>query len=222
MTQCVAATHCVMACYHVVIPHLCPDMPAAQKAAQKYQVKRPLLLTNVLLRSSEAMDQLGVTGVRCPGRMHGRMFMFKGINTGGYRHPMKDTGPVPLTLWGSISPPPHVVHLKDQLRASREKMLALTFEDYEREVRTVLDSMLGPVGFDVQQDVLAITVNRWPHGYSHDYLDLWDPDWPAGEAPHEIARRPFGNITIANSDAGADAYTHVAIDQAWRAVSELS
>jgi spermidine dehydrogenase len=217
----VKARHCVMACYHVIIPHLCPDLPDAQKTAQMYQVKRPLLLTNVLIRSSEAMDQLGIAGARCPGRMHGHMFMFKGINTGGYRHPFTDGGPVPLTFWGSISPPRDVVHVKDQYRASCARMLALTFEDYEREVRTVLDGMLGPAGFDVKRDVLAIAVNRWPHGYSHDYLDLWDPVWPNGEAPHEIASRPYGNITMANSDAGADAYTHVAIDEAFRAVQEL-
>jgi spermidine dehydrogenase len=100
-------------------------------------------------------------------------------------------------------------------------MLALTFEDYEREVRTVLDGLLGPAGFDVKNDILAITVNRWPHGYAYEYLDLWDEDWPAGEAPHEIARRPFGHIAIANADAGAHAYTHTAIEQAARAVREL-
>jgi len=69
-------------------------------------------------------------------------------------------------------------------------------------------------GFDSAEDILAITVNRWPHGYAYNYLDLWDPDWPPGEAPHEIARRRFGNIAIANADAGANAYTHVAIDEA--------
>jgi spermidine dehydrogenase len=153
--------------------------------------------------------------------MHSDVFMFKGFNTGGYRHEFSDHGPVPLTFWGSIAPPRDVVHVVDQCRASRATMLALTFEDYEREVRTVLKGMLGPAGFDVQRDVLAITVNRWPHGYSRDYLDLWDPAWPEGEAPHEIASRPFGNITMANSDAGADAYTHVAIDEAFRAVQEL-
>jgi spermidine dehydrogenase len=100
-------------------------------------------------------------------------------------------------------------------------MLAMDFEDFEREVRTVLDGMLGPAGFSAADDILAITVNRWPHGYAYDYLDLWDPEWPPGEAPHEIARQPFGNITFANSDAGAYAMTEVAIDQAWRAVSEL-
>ncbi|MEH6589031.1 MAG: FAD/NAD(P)-binding protein [Halioglobus sp.] len=217
----VNAKHCVMACYHVIIPHLCPDLPEAQKNAQKYQVKRPLLLTNVLIRSAEPMNKLGIAGADCPGRMHCSMFMFNGINTGGFEHKLADKGPVPLTFWGSISPPEGVVDLKAQMRASRTTMLALTFEDYEREVRTVLDAMLGPVGFDVQRDILAITVNRWPHGYSHDYLDLWDPDWPEGEAPHLIASKPFGNITMANSDAGADAYTHVAIDEAYRAVQEL-
>ena len=100
-------------------------------------------------------------------------------------------------------------------------MLALNFEDYEREVRTVLDGMLGPAGFRPAEDILAITVNRWPHGYAYDYLDLWDPDWPPGEAPHEMARRPFGRLAFANSDAGASAYSHVAIDEAWRAVKEL-
>jgi spermidine dehydrogenase len=36
-----------------------------------------------------------------------------------------------------------------------------------------------------------------------------------------IARAKFGRITIANSDAGAAAYTDSAIDQAHRAVREL-
>jgi len=37
-----------------------------------------------------------------------------------------------------------------------------------------------------------------------------------------VGRQRFGRITIANSDAGADAFTHTAFDQAWRAVSELA
>ena len=217
----VSARHCVMAGYHSMIPYLCPDLPEAQKEALRYQVKIPLVLTNVLLRSSEAMDTLGINAVRCPGRMHRNLFMFKGINTGGYQHPMSDQGPVPLVFWGSLSPPAEAGSLKDQLRASRERMLTLGFEDYEREVRRVLDGLLAPAGFDVREDILAITVNRWPHGYSYEYMDLWDDDFAAGEAPHEIASKPFGPVTFANSDAGASAYTHVAIDEAHRAVGEL-
>ncbi len=36
-----------------------------------------------------------------------------------------------------------------------------------------------------------------------------------------IGRKPFGQIAIANCDAGAGAYSYVAIDQAWRAVREI-
>ena len=217
----VNARHTVLACYHAIIPHLCPELPEAQKEAQKYQVKRPLLVTNVLLRNSSAIDKLELSGAYCPGRLHGAVWVVKGVNTVGYSHEWDDSGSVPIMFWGSIAPPDSSVPVKEQHRASRALLLAMTFEDFEREVRTVLDGMLGPAGFDVQDDILAITVNRWPHGYAYGYLDLWDPEWPEGEAPHEIARQPHGNIAIANADAGADAYTHVAIDEARRAVGEL-
>jgi spermidine dehydrogenase len=218
----VNSRHAVLACYHAIIPHLCPDMPKEQKEAQKYQVKRPLLVTNVLLRDSTAFDKLDMSGAYCPGRLHGAVWQVKGVNTAGYRHDWDDAGSVPIMFWGSIAPPDASVSIHEQHRASRALLLAMTFEDFEREVRTVLDGMLGSAGFDVQEDILAITVNRWPHGYSYDYLDLWDPEWPEGQAPHEIARRPFGNIAIANADAGASALTNVAIDEAWRAVGDLN
>lgn len=217
----VRARHSVLACYHAIIPHICAQLPKPQQEALRYQVKAPLHLTNVLIRNTDALDRLGIDSVRCPGRLHSSLFTFRGINTGGYEHDIADTGPVSLVFWGAVSPPTGVEDVHDQRRASRALMLGMSLEDYEREVRKVLDGLLGPAGFDVKNDVLAITVNRWPHGYAYEYLDLWDPEYSAGEAPHEIARQPHGRIAIANSDAAADAYTHAAIDQAFRAVGEL-
>jgi len=81
--------------------------------------------------------------------------------------------------------------------------------------------VLGPGDFDPARDIEAITVNRWPHGYAYEYNYLFDPEWQAGQSPIEIARKPFGRIAIANSDAAAAAYTDTAIDQAHRAVQEL-
>jgi spermidine dehydrogenase len=62
----------------------------------------------------------------------------------------------------------------------------------------------------------------WPHGYAFEPSPLFDPAYAPGEGPHEIGRQRFGRVVIANSDAGASAYLDVAIDQAWRAVGELS
>jgi spermidine dehydrogenase len=49
----------------------------------------------------------------------------------------------------------------------------------------------------------------------------WDQFWPDGPLPIEAARQPWGRMAIANSDSGAYAYVHSAIDQAGRAVNEL-
>ena len=179
----------------------------------------PLILTNVLIRNRHALDKLGIDAISCPGRLHGRLFLFQGIQTGGYQN---KGDAVSLVFWGSVSPPKDAIDIRSQLRGSRQRLLELSLDDFEREIRMVLDELLSPAGFDVSEDILAITVNRWPHGYAYEYMQLWDPDWEEGEAPHEIARQRFGSITIANADAGASAYTHVAIDQASRAVNELT
>jgi spermidine dehydrogenase len=64
-------------------------------------------------------------------------------------------------------------------------------------------------------------VNRSAHGYAFTPSSLFDPDWKEEDKPWVIGRKRFGRIAIANSDAGASAYTDVAIDQAYRAVTEL-
>ena len=87
-------------------------------------------------------------------------------------------------------------------------------------IREQLARTLGAGGFDPARDIAAITVNRWPHGYSYDANTLFDPE-AAGPPPYEIGRKRSGRVAIANSDAGWNAYTHEAIDQAWRAVEEL-
>jgi spermidine dehydrogenase len=108
-----------------------------------------------------------------------------------------------------------------QHRAGRAELLAMPFETFELELRRQLQRILGAGGFEAARDILGLTVNRWPHGYAYEYNPLFDPDYAPGEAPHEIGRRRLGRIAIANSDAGAAAYTDSAIDQAHRAVREL-
>ena len=93
------------------------------------------------------------------------------------------------------------------------------FSDFEEKIRDELDRMLGPGGFSSARDIAAITVNRWPHGYSYVANSLFDAD--DYERTVELARARYGRIAIANSDAGGDAYAHIAIDQAHRAVREL-
>ena len=104
----------------------------------------------------------------------------------------------------------------------------MTYQDYEDKL---FDQLRGMFGSDFKEtDVAAITVNRWAHGYSYEYNNLFDAEFFGGEMPdsqnderypHVIGRKPFGNIAIANSDAQGSAYVDAAITQADRAVREL-
>ena len=85
----------------------------------------------------------------------------------------------------------------------------------------MLGRALGEGGFDPARDIEAITANRWSHGYAYEYMRPWDAFWPDGPLPIETARKSWGRIAIANSDSGAYAYAHSAIDQAARAVKDL-
>ncbi|HEU4517858.1 MAG TPA: hypothetical protein VFR77_11185, partial [Steroidobacteraceae bacterium] len=217
----VRAKQAVLACYNAIIPHLAPELPAAQKAALALCVKRPMLVVNTVLRNGTSLAKLGVKGAQLPGSFLQNLFLVTGINVGDYHPAWRPEDPCVLQSFASFGDPLPGAGLAAQARAARAQMLAMPFEDYEREVRGVLTSLLGRGGFDAARDILAITVNRWPHGYARDHTDLEDSAWNADPAPETIGRQRFGNIAIANSDAGADAYTHTAIDQAWRAVSEL-
>ena len=116
---------------------------------------------------------------------------------------------------------------REQFKAGQRELLTTTFETFERKIRDQLGRMLSAGGFDPARDIEAITVNRWPHGYAYGY----DPvegdvafdfeDWPQEKRTWLVGRRRFGRISIANSDAGANAMTEAAIGEAHRAVQEI-
>ena len=77
-------------------------------------------------------------------------------------------------------------------------------------------------GFDPARDIAGITVNRWSHGYSYWPNPFTDPKYEDGQYPFEIGRKRFGRIAIANSDAAGRPIMDAAIDQAYRAIGELT
>ncbi len=211
---------CILAGWNMVIPHMCPELPEKQKEALAYGVKVPIVYTNVLIRNWQAFKKLGVSGFRCPGSYFETVTMDFPVSMGDYKFTSDPSEPCVLHLEKVPCKPG--LPARQQQMAGRVELLGTTFESFERNIRQQLDAMLGPAGFNAADDILAITVNRWPHGYAYEYNSLYDPDWPEDQQPCVIGRQPFGRISIANSDAEALAYTNAAIDQAFRAVTEIS
>ena len=215
----VHAGHVVLACYNRVIPYLLPELPEEQREALAYPPKVPLVYSNVLIRNWTSFVSLGTSNIYFPAGFHASVSLDFPVSIGGYDF---SSGPDDLIVLHTVRTPclPGA-SARVQHAAGQHELLEMGFETFERETRSQLARALGPGGFDPARDILGLTVNRWPHGYAFEFNSLWDPPFAPGEAPNEIGRRPFGRIRIANSDAGAYAYTQSAIDQAHRAVSEI-
>jgi spermidine dehydrogenase len=216
----VRAKGCVLACWNMMIPYLCPELPEKQKEALHYLVKVPLVYASVGLRNWTAFQKLGVRNVNAPGAYWSSVGLNWPVNIGDYQSPKSPAEPILIHL--SRTPCKPGLPVREQHKAGRMELLVTPFETFERTIRDQLARMLSAGGFDPRRDIEAITVNRWPHGYGYEYNPLFDPDWPEAERPNVIGRKSFGRITIANTDSGATAYTDVAIDQAYRAVQELT
>ena len=216
----VRAANCVLACYNMVIPYLCPEMSDKQKEALAYCVKIPLVYTNVQISNWKSFQKLGIQGIYAPGAYFSNITLDFPVSMGDYRFPSSPDEPCVLHVLRTPCKPG--LPCKDQYRAGRYDLFTTTFETFERNVRDQLGRMLSAGGFDPARDIQAITVNRWPHGYAYEYNSLFEPlDRPPSERPCVIGRQPFGRIHIANSDADGHAYTNIAIDQGYRAVSEI-
>ena len=216
----VRAAHCVLACYNMVIPYLCPEMSGRQKEALSYAVKIPLVYTNVQISNWKPFQKLGLSGIYTPGGYFSTITLDFPVSIGAYRFPSSPDESCLLHLMRTPCKPG--LPCKEQYKAGRWELVSTSFETFERNIRDQLGRILGGGGFDPARDIQAITVNRWPHGYAYEYNALFEPvDRPPSQRPCVIGRQPFGRISIANSDADGHAYTNIAIDQGYRAVREV-
>jgi spermidine dehydrogenase len=217
----VQGAHCVLACYNMVIPYLCPEMPEKQKEALHYCVKLPLVYTNVQISNWGSFQKLGVNSIYAPGGYFNGASLDFPVSMGEYHFPSTPQEPCLLHLLRTPCKPG--LAAKDQYRAGRYELMTTSFDIFERNIRDQLGRMLAGGGFESARDIQAITVNRWPHGYAYEYNPLFEPlDRPDPERPCVIGRQPFGRIHVANSDADGHAYTNIAIDQGYRAVREIT
>jgi spermidine dehydrogenase len=216
----VGARHCVLACYHAMIPYIASETSPAQRTALHDNVRAPLVYVNVAVRNWQPWHKLGVAYIDNPGGTFSASLDFP-VSLDGYHFTAEPSKPACLHLMHTPAAPNQGLNMREQYRAGRTRLYTTSFADFEREIRDELGRMLAATDFNFDRDVAAITVNRWPHGYAYTPTPLYDD--PAQQARRaKEARRRLGRIAIANSDSGWDAYTHVAIDQAHRAVRELT
>lgn len=238
-TYSVKAANVVMACMHNVIPHICPEMPDVQKVAMQTAVRAANLSVNVLFRDWRAFESAKLNSVSSPWTFYGSMGLSSPRHFGGVTPSTDPSQPI-IASFGSggnsgiLSNPVLVKALcgentpevgtpnDDQYRAVRQGLLATPFETFERGVRDLSARALAGTDFDPARDIVAISVNRWSHGFATGRNALFDePLEPGAFPPPVIARQKFGRIAIANTDAGGVSTAQTAFDQAYRAINDL-
>jgi spermidine dehydrogenase len=219
----VRAASAVLACWNNVIPYIWDEIPSEQRKALLDGVKAPLVYTSVLVSNWKCFVDAKVSSLSAPGSYHTSLGLGPSLELGDYRSSQDPSTPIVLRM--SRYPCSPGLTRREQHRVGRQELIATSFETFERNIRDQLGRTLGPTGFDPARDVLAITVNRWPHGYAYSYNTLYDPEeWAFTSSPSRPAirgRRPLGRIAIANADAAASPHTDAAIQEAYRAVDEI-
>lgn len=217
----VRAKKAILAGWNMLIPFIAPDLPEEQKRALRQNVKLPLVYTNVVIRNWHSFIKAGVHDIYSPTMPYARVKMDYPVSLGGYKFPKSPDEPICVHMYRAVTVPNQGFDCREQARMGRQILLDTPFEEMEHAVRDQLSRQLAGTGFDDSKDILGITVNRWPHGYSYAQNTLFE-ETDAMEATIALARKPFGNVAIANADSAWEAYTQAAIDQAWRAINELA
>ena len=149
----VEARHTVLACFHMMIPHIAPDLPASQREALSRNVKTPICYTNVLVRNWQAFTNLKVNSISAPMGFHHQVSLDFPVSLGGIRHPRDPSEPMLLHLAHVPGAPNQGLDARAQFRIGQGKLYAMTFADFEERIRDDLDRMLGPGGFSSARDI---------------------------------------------------------------------
>ena len=115
--QTVQASACVLACYNMMIPYLCPELPQKQQEALHSLVKTPLVYTHVAIRNWKAFQNLGIHHIVAPAGYHTYTALDFPVSLGPYEFPSKPDDPIVLFMLRTPCKPG--LPPRDQFRAGR-------------------------------------------------------------------------------------------------------
>ena len=225
----VRGKHVVMACWNRVTAQIVDGLPRRQVEDLCYARKVPLIYGRAVLNNWRAWADARISSITPRGKslFWDSTSIAAGARFGSAYGPTPNQPPdAPASLTFQVVPnDPNRTPQIAAYESGREILLNMSFEDLEDRLVDVIDRTVNKSGgdFDPERDVSAYMMNRWNYGYAHELTSVWDPSLygPVADQPQVKGRVPFRNVSIANSDSGAMAYTHSAFSEGYRAVQDL-
>jgi spermidine dehydrogenase len=224
----VRARHVVMACWNRVTAHTVEGLPPTQVDDLTYARKVPLIYGRAGLRNWRAFANAKIASVSPRGNslFWDSTSLTVGQKFGDVYGPTPNDPASPAILnFTCVPTDPSRLSQLSAYEAGRERLLHMSLADLEGALIDVLDRSVNRAGGDFEpgRDIESFMINRWNYGYAYELASPFDPSLygPNADQPHVRGRVPFRNVAIANSDSGAFAYTHSAIDEGHRAVQDL-
>src|SRR5262249_20565057 len=217
-----------MACWNRVTARIVDGLPRSQVKNLCYARKAPLVYCRVGLNNWQAFADAKISSIspRGDSLFWDSTTLNAGAEFGTAYGPTPATPAQPAHLTLSCTPnDPAALTQLESYERGRQQLLGMRFKDFEDAIVDVIDRTVNTQGgnFEPERDIAAIMVNRWNYGYAYELCSTFDPSifGPNDQQPQVLGRVPYKNVAIANSDSGAFAYTHSAINEGYRAVQDL-
>ena len=213
VTRCVRAKSVVMASGGWINKRVIHDLPKEIRDAYDQYTYAPALIINVALTNWRFLYQQGATAVRWFGEDDSIGFwanLRQSMVTDGYDPPLDPDKPTVLTFYMGLYTPGRSAF--DQGALGRTRLLATTYSDYERRIRTQMTRMFADVGFDAKRDIAGIILNRWGHARLIEPVGF-HYGMDGTPSPLEAPRKGFGRIFIGHAELngaqnGTGAFEH--------------
>lgn len=215
----VSAKKTIMAGNHRLMPYLVPEADAGKKEAFAQNVRVPMIYAKILVKNWQAFKTLGSYKFYAPKSPYVLVKLDYPVSMGGYRCPENTDEPMVVHMVRIPVPYGSGKSLREACQLGRREIYGKSFAELEKEAVSQLSEIFALANETLDDKILAVTINRWSHGYSYEQNTLYDSDESAEKVLAQV-QAPIGNIHFANGDASWEPYMHGAFNQGFRAVRE--
>jgi spermidine dehydrogenase len=192
------------------------DMPEPIVDAYSQFYHSPVLVVNVALRNWRFLDKLGISAGRWFEGFGNFFAIRRPMDTGELTQPFDPDKPAVMTFYVPFNNPGYPMQVQGII--GRAELLSKSYADYEKEIVDQMTRMFSAYGFDAENDIAGIVLNRWGHAYISP-----QPGFHFGkdgkDAPKEIVKKGFGRIQFGHSElSGYMSHTR-ALNEGARAAS---